>query len=113
MGSRMWGSKGKKVERGGRPSAGAAENPQGGGGMGGTKQGWGRLASASGILLEGWGNSLRRRLSPNPGKMTRKHSVHQLESDEETAGSERSNGRYFLESLGAGGIIRLVQGSGD
>lgn len=35
-----------------RPSAGAAENPQGREGRVGTKQGWGRLASASGFLLE-------------------------------------------------------------
>ena len=35
-----------------RPSAGAAENPQGREGRVSTKQGWGRLASASGILLE-------------------------------------------------------------
>lgn len=35
-----------------RSSAGAAESPQGHEGRVGTKQGWGRLASASGILLE-------------------------------------------------------------
>lgn len=56
MGSRTSGSK-RKTKMEARPSAGAAGNPQGCGGMVGTKQGWGRLASASGILLEGWENS--------------------------------------------------------
>jgi len=47
-------AKERRMKMEARSSAGAAESPQGHEGRVGTKQGWGRLASASGILLEWW-----------------------------------------------------------